>query len=117
MREASLQVTESVSSASAAVEENAAAASQMRITTQDVTATILPVATAAEEQSAAAQQAALATSELASGVQEIDATARSLRDQATQLDALVAQFIVEKTAEPLAVPTLRTSLQIPAYHS
>jgi methyl-accepting chemotaxis protein len=112
MREASLQVTESVASASAAVEENAAAASQMRITTQDVTATILPVASAAEEQSAAAQQAALATSELASGVQEIDATARSLRDQATQLDALVAQFIVDKVDEPLAVSTLRKSLAL-----
>lgn len=112
MREASLQVTESVSSASAAVEENAAAASQMRITTQDVTATILPVANAAEEQSAAAQQAALATSELASGVQEIDATARSLRDQATQLDALVGQFIVEKADDPLPVATLRASLAL-----
>ncbi|HTJ28458.1 MAG TPA: methyl-accepting chemotaxis protein [Candidatus Limnocylindria bacterium] len=116
MREASLRVTENVSSTSAAVEENAAAASQMRITTQDVTATILPVATAAEEQSAAAQQAALAANELASGVQEIDATARSLRDQATQLDALVARFVVGDTSQhdeqPRTVPAYRPSLAL-----
>ncbi len=95
MRDASLLVTENVSSASAGVEENAAAASQMKSTTRDVTATILPVAAAAEEQSAAAHQAALATGELASGVQEIDQTARALRDQAERLDALVARFIVD----------------------
>ncbi|HTW85501.1 MAG TPA: methyl-accepting chemotaxis protein [Candidatus Sulfotelmatobacter sp.] len=102
MREASLQVTQSVATASAGVEENAAAATQMKQTTRDVSAAILPVAAAAEEQSAAAHQAALATSELASGVQEVDATARSLRDEAERLDALVARFVVEGegTAKP-----------------
>jgi methyl-accepting chemotaxis protein len=95
MRQASLQVTESVSTASVGIEENAAAASQMRTTTREVSATILPVAAAAEEQSAAAHQAALATSELASGVQEVDATARALREQAERLDDLVARFVVE----------------------
>jgi methyl-accepting chemotaxis protein len=95
MREASLQVTESVSTASAGVEENAAAATQMKVTTRDVSAVILPVAAAAEEQSAAAHQAALATGELASGVQQVDATARALRDQAERLDALVARFQVD----------------------
>jgi methyl-accepting chemotaxis protein len=98
MREASLQVTESVSTASVGIEENAAAASQMRTTTREVSAAILPVAAAAEEQSAAAHQAALATSELASGVQEVDATARALRDQAERLDALVARFVIDRDA-------------------
>jgi methyl-accepting chemotaxis protein len=98
MRDASLLVTENVSSASAGVEENAAAASQMKAPTRDVTATILPVAAAAEEQSAAAQEAAIATGELASGVQQIDQTARALRDQAERLDALVARFIVDDRA-------------------
>src|SRR3984885_3044331 len=94
MREASTRVTESVSTASAGVEENAAAATQMRMTTHDITTTMSPVAQAAEEQSAAAQQAAMATSELASGVQEIDATARVLREQAERLDELVARFVI-----------------------
>jgi methyl-accepting chemotaxis protein len=95
MRDASAQVTESVSTASAGVEENAAAATQMKLTAHDVSATILPVAAAADEQSAAARQAAFATSELASGVQQVDATARALREQASQLDALVARFVVD----------------------
>ena len=100
MRDASLRVTENVSSASAGVEENAAAASQMQITTRDITQTMTPVAHAAEEQSAAAHQAALATGELASGVQEIDATARALREQAERLDALVARFAVADEDAP-----------------
>lgn len=104
MRDASLRVTENVSTASAGVEENAAAASQMKITTQDVTATILPVAAAAEEQSAAAHQASLATGELASGVQEIDQTARALRDQAERLDTLLARFVVDDRAAVAGAP-------------
>jgi len=104
MREASLRVTESVSSASAGVEENAAAASQMRVTTQDVTSAMLPVAAAADEQSAAAHNAAVATSELASSVRQIDATARTLRDEAERLDGLVARFNVGESGEQLRVP-------------
>ncbi|HYZ15425.1 MAG TPA: HAMP domain-containing methyl-accepting chemotaxis protein [Candidatus Acidoferrum sp.] len=116
MREASLQITEHVASASAGVEENAAAATQMRVTTRDITATMTPVAQAAEEQSAAAHQAAVATGELASGVQEIDATARALRDQAERLDVLVARFVVEddgtQRSESLQVPNFRPSLAL-----
>jgi methyl-accepting chemotaxis protein len=112
MRDASTRVSENVSSASAGVEENAAAAGQMRMTTNEITATMTPVARAAEEQSAAAQQAAFATGELASGVGEIDATARALRDQAERLDALVARFVVadEDAPDPSA-----TALRVPAF--
>jgi methyl-accepting chemotaxis protein len=110
MRDASMLVTSNVAAASAAVEENAAAASQMKTTTHEVTATMLPVAQAAEEQSASAQQAAVATAELAGGVQEIDATATALREQAAMMDALIARFIVEEThalAPERAVPAER----------
>jgi len=121
MREASTRVTESVSTASAGVEENAAAATQMRMTTHDITTTMSPVAQAAEEQSAAAQQAAMATSELASGVQEIDATARVLREQAERLDELVARFVIhddvaldapDPRGDALRVPTFQPSLAL-----
>jgi methyl-accepting chemotaxis protein len=115
MREASTRVTESVSTASAGVEENAAAASQMKTTTHDITATMSPVATAAEEQSAAAQQAAMATSELASGVQEIDATARVLREQAERLDELVARFIIDETVAPDVPDPLGDALRVPNF--
>jgi len=101
MRDASTRVTSSVALAATGVEQNAAAAGEMRATTESVTSTILPVAAAAEEQSAAAQQAARATSELATGVQEIDATARALREQAERLDELVARFQIDEAAAAL----------------
>ena len=100
MRDASTRVTESVSTASAGVEENAAAASQMKLTTHEITATMSPVARAAEEQSSAAHQASAATGELATGVQQIDATARTLREEAERLDRLVARFVIDDHASP-----------------
>ena len=113
MRDASTRVAANVGSASTGVEENAAAASQMRITTRDITQTMTPVAHAAEEQSAAAQQAAMATGELASGVQEIDATARALREQAERLDELVARFVIDDDA---AAPS-EGALRVPDFGS
>ena len=95
MREASLAITDNVSTTSAAVEENAAASAQMKATTADVNATIVPVSQTAEEQAAAAQQAATAVGELAGGVQEIDATARALREQAELLDRYVERFVLD----------------------
>jgi methyl-accepting chemotaxis protein len=100
MRDASTTVTENIASVAAAIGENASAASEMRLTTRAVTEAILPVARTAEEQSAASQSAAASTSELAAGVQEIDATARALRDQTEALDVLVDQF---KLGDVLAV--------------
>jgi methyl-accepting chemotaxis protein len=117
MRDASIRVTESVSTTSAGVEENAAAASQMRLTTHEITTTMTPVAQAAEEQSAAAQQAAIATGELASGVGEIDATARVLREQAERLDALVARFTVHDALAPDAADPSADALRVPAFQS
>jgi methyl-accepting chemotaxis protein len=114
MKEASSKVAESVTSTSAGVEENAAAANQMQTTTHEITATMMPVARAAEEQSAAAQQAAFATGELASGVGEIDATARALREQAERLDALVARFVVADEDAPEAGAT---ALRVPNFGS
>jgi methyl-accepting chemotaxis protein len=104
MRDVSQLVTQNVSSTSTAVEENAAAASQMKVTTHEITGAIFPVAQAAEEQSAAAREAALATGELAAGVQQIDGTARELREQAERLDALVAGFVIGDGETARAVP-------------
>ena len=104
MRDASTTLTENMGSVSSAIEENAAAASEMRRTTQSVTSTMVPVAATAEEQSTAAQHAAISTGQLAAGVQEIDATARALRDQAERLDELVKQFVFEDTPAIAAEP-------------
>jgi methyl-accepting chemotaxis protein len=92
MRDASTVITDNIASVAAAIGENAAAAGEMRLTTQSVTETMLPVARTAEEQSHASQNAAASTGELAAGVQEIGATARALREQTEALDALVEQF-------------------------
>jgi methyl-accepting chemotaxis protein len=107
MRDASTTVTENIASVAAAIGENASAAGQMRLTTRNVTDVMLPVARTAEEQSHASQRAAVSTSELAAGVQEIDATARALRDQTEALDALVEQFKLED-----ALPAPETPLAL-----
>jgi len=92
MRDASTHVTENMSSASAAVDENAAAAAQMRNTTDHVTAVMVPVAGTASQNASAAAEAAVSTRQLALGIAEIEATSRALRDQAEQLERLVAKF-------------------------
>jgi methyl-accepting chemotaxis protein len=97
MRDASTHVTENMSSASAAVEENAAAAAEMRNTTDHVTSVMVPVAGTASQNAAAAAEAADSTRQLALGIAEIGATARALRDQAEQLEGLIAQFTYEES--------------------
>ena len=99
MQDASMRVTENMASASAAVEENAAAAAEMRSTADLVTNAMLPVAATASQNAATAQEAALSTRQLALGIAEIDSTARALRDQAEQLEGLVAKFIFEESSQ------------------
>jgi len=110
MRSASATLTGNVEGVSAAIGENAAAAGQMQITTQDVTRTMVPIAETANTQSQAAQQAALASSELAAGVQEIDATAQALREQAARLDELCRTFVVEDSVGRLEAGSLADAL-------
>jgi methyl-accepting chemotaxis protein len=99
MQDASVRVTENMASASAAVEENAAAAAEMRSTTDHVTNAMVPVAATASQNAATAQEAALSTRQLALGIAEIDSTARALRDQAEELEGLVARFTIEDSSE------------------
>jgi methyl-accepting chemotaxis protein len=83
---------------SAAVEQNAAAASEMQSTTDHVTSVMLPIAATAAQNAAIANEAATATQALAMGIGEIETTARDLRDQAASLANLVAQFTFEEHA-------------------
>jgi methyl-accepting chemotaxis protein len=92
MQDASMRVTENMGSASAAVEENASAAAEMRSTTDHVTNAMVPVAATASQNAETAQAAALSTQQLALGIADIDSTAGALRDQAEQLQRLVAKF-------------------------
>jgi methyl-accepting chemotaxis protein len=109
MQDASMRVTENMASASAAVEENAAAASEMRSTTDHVTNAMVPVAATASRNAATAQEAALSTRQLAIGIAEIDSTARALRDQAEQLENLLAKFIYQESSGTAATREFATS--------
>ncbi len=109
MQDASMRVTENMASASAAVEENAAAAAEMRSTTDHVTNAMIPVAATASQNAATAQEAALSTRQLAIGIAEIDSTARALRDQAEQLEGLLAKFIFEESSVPVDAPRTRAT--------
>jgi methyl-accepting chemotaxis protein len=104
MQDASMRVTENMASTSAAVEENAAAAVEMRSTTDHVTNAMVPVAATASQNAATAQAAALSTRQLAIGIAEINSTARALRDQAEELEGLVAKFIFEESSASVAAP-------------
>jgi len=108
MRAASLSVTENMAGASAAVEENAAAAAEMRSTTDHVTNVMVPIAATASQNAAAAHDAAVSTRQLANGIAEIDTTARSLRDQAAELELLVNRFTIDEpvrvTKRPVSAP-------------
>jgi methyl-accepting chemotaxis protein len=113
MRDASGSLTDNVNSITAAIGRNAASASEMQLTTESVTETIIPIAQTAEAQSIASQEAASATSQLAAGVQEIDSTTRTLREQATRLDELVKLFAVgdapKLTTDPMSTLVLSTT--------
>ena len=81
---------------SGAVEQNVAAAAEMRSTTGHVTGAMVPVAATASQNAATAAQAALSAQQLGFSITEIDSTAQVLRDQAAQLESLVAKFVVEE---------------------
>jgi methyl-accepting chemotaxis protein len=109
MQDASRHVTENMASASAAVEENAAAASEMRSTTDHATNAMVPVAAIASQNAATAQEAVLSTRQLAIGIAQIDSTAQALRDQASQLEDLVAKFIFEESSATVDAPRRRAT--------
>jgi methyl-accepting chemotaxis protein len=92
MRTASTSLANNIDSASAIVGQNAAAAGEMRLTTDAVARTIVPIMRTAEEQSSASQDVSAATTQLAAGVQEMDATARALLDQAETLRGVISTF-------------------------
>ncbi|GAC1410170.1 MAG: hypothetical protein NVSMB64_19160 [Candidatus Velthaea sp.] len=104
-RATSDHLTENVGSVSAVVEENAAAG-EMQATANEVAATLRPVTEASLQQSIKADEVSASTAELAAQMQQIDATASALRDQAQRLGSLVSNFRTgedEETASSLPV--------------
>jgi hypothetical protein len=68
----------------------------MRSTTDEVTSAMIPIAATATQNASTAEDAASSTQQLALGIAEIDTTARALRNQAEQLENLVAKFTIEE---------------------
>ncbi|HVA37361.1 MAG TPA: methyl-accepting chemotaxis protein [Candidatus Dormibacteraeota bacterium] len=115
MRASSGQLTSNVGNVSTVVEENAAAAEQMRHTADRVTATLGPIALSAEEQSAAAEQVSASSFELAAQVQQMDATAGGVREQAARLSGYVELFTLPGEAQPaIAAAVAKMPALVPA---
>jgi methyl-accepting chemotaxis protein len=115
MREAASVLGRTIESTSAVVQQNAAAASELRLTTKGVAETIVPITQAARHQSDAAREVSLATAELAAGVQEMNAAAEGLREQSESLRTVVSAFRIAGASAPSAnVRQLPTRLQLAA---
>jgi len=106
MQQSSSQLTENIGNASAIVSENAAAASQMRLTTDTIARAVSPLMQTAQQQSAASQDVSVATTELAASVQEMDGTARTLHEQAERLRGVVATFRISVLPVAETLPEL-----------
>jgi methyl-accepting chemotaxis protein len=92
MNAATRELNQHVGSVSTVVEENAAAASEMRTTSDHVASAILPVAAAAEEQSAAAEEISQSAVQLTQQVREISRSSSYVRGEAAGLEHLVSVF-------------------------
>ena len=110
MNAATASLTEHVGSVSTVVEENAAAANQMRATSHHVAGAILPVAAAAEEQAAAAEEISQSAVQLTSHVKEMTRSSSHVRDEAKRLEELVSIFRLAENGSTLPpsgkIPTL-----------
>jgi methyl-accepting chemotaxis protein len=95
---ASTGLARNMGSVSSVVEENAAAAGQMRSTAGSIAQTVAPITVTAREQSAAAVEASVATNQLAAGIEEMSATANALLEHAQGLRRVVSEFRVRATA-------------------
>jgi methyl-accepting chemotaxis protein len=99
MAQASRRLTDNVSSVSAVVEQNAAAASSMQQTTQSVLDAIVPIEALAETQSHAAGRVSSASSRLRDEVRTIDMRVQELSGRASELNDVMAAFNVGDAEE------------------
>jgi len=76
------------------VAQTADGASSMAAASDSVTRSIGSIAAVSEENSAAAQEVSAATEEMSAQAEEVVASAATLADMASQLDALVARFVL-----------------------
>jgi methyl-accepting chemotaxis protein len=92
MNDASGRLTENMASVSAVVEENAAAAKSMQITTDEVQQAIAPIEALAEMQSNVADRVSIAAEQLEQQIREIDRRSGELSGRAAELDGVMSAF-------------------------
>jgi len=105
MRDASARVTDNMLSAQAAVEESAAAATEMRGTTGFVANVMVPAVATASRNAELAQSSNVATQKLILTLGETEETARALHTEAEDIERLIATFVVKRGGGP----TVRTA--------
>jgi methyl-accepting chemotaxis protein/amino acid transporter len=106
MQAANQSLADGVMSVSAVVEQNAVAAGQMRVNTQAIASLITPVAEASTSNSARSQEVAVSTAALAERVAQMDHTARTIKEQASRLSAMVSYFSADGAVAPAAASAL-----------
>ncbi len=111
MRESSTHLTDSVAGISAIVDENAAAAAQMRTTTELVASAVTDSTVAAQQQSATAEEVSAATNQLEAQVRGVDGAAHRVRAEAERLAHSVAAFRLDAGAAPTPGPSGRNGAQ------
>ncbi len=92
---AALEVAAASDDIERVVAQTAAASAEMTASSDSVTRSIGSIAAVSEENSAAAEEVSAATEEMSAQAEEVVASAATLADMATQLDALVARFVLE----------------------
>ncbi len=101
---AATDVTASSDDIARVVHQTAAGATQMAASSDSVTRSISSIAAVSEENSAAAQEVSAATEEMSAQAEEVVASAATLADMASQLDALVARFVLANQAHAAKAP-------------
>ncbi len=112
MRKSSAVVTDRMTSISSVVGQNAAAASEVRSTTNTIAAAVIPMRTSAEEQSRDAQTTAASIAEVAAGLEQTDATATELAHQARTLNEIVDTFKIRETTDHADIAPAQPSAKV-----
>ncbi|HTC29806.1 MAG TPA: HAMP domain-containing methyl-accepting chemotaxis protein [Candidatus Acidoferrum sp.] len=93
IRSASAEINAMIGSVSSVIEENAAAATQMQISTASVTDLMLPIATSAESHAATAEEVSASAYETSAQITELNMTAETVLSQSERLRKALDGFV------------------------
>ena len=94
------ELVKAMDSVSSVVEENTASAEEMSANSNEVTQAVESIASVSEENSAAVEEVSASTEEMSAQVQEVSASAQSLSDMAMNLKQIVVQFKLSSQEQP-----------------